>query len=309
MKKGLVSIIVPVYKVEEYLERCIESIIKQTYKEIEIILVDDGSPDNCPIICDKWAKKDKRIKVIHKKNGGVSSARNAGLDNATGEFIGFVDSDDVISNHMYEYLVSGMTENIDFSCCKRTSKENFDDEISKSSIITAKQRLLNIYPWHGSVWDGLFKREIIQKYKIRFNQEYHFGEDLIFITEYLTKCTGKVTFFDNEMYYYYMNEKSVTRQNDEMIRMKNEYTYFNAIRFSLKIIEDSDLYCDEFIDKYTNYICCVYKGFKNINFSKELIQELKKYKKYLTLKRKIFFILVNIYPNLIYFLYKRKEQK
>ena len=96
MSSELISIIVPVYKVEKYIDRCVESIINQTYKNIEIILVDDGSPDNCPKICDEWAKKDKRIRVIHKENRGVSSARNVGIDVAKGKYIGFVDSDDYI---------------------------------------------------------------------------------------------------------------------------------------------------------------------------------------------------------------------
>ena len=97
----MVSIIIPVYKVEKYLSKCIESIFKQTYFDLELILVDDGSPDNCPMICDEYAKKDSRIRVIHKKNGGLSDARNAGLEIATGEYIGFVDSDDWIEFNMW----------------------------------------------------------------------------------------------------------------------------------------------------------------------------------------------------------------
>ena len=96
MDNPLISVIVPVYNVEKYLDKCVESIVNQTYKNLEIILVDDGSPDNCPTMCDAWTEKDSRIKVIHKENGGVSSARNIGLDNVTGDFVTFVDSDDWI---------------------------------------------------------------------------------------------------------------------------------------------------------------------------------------------------------------------
>ena len=92
----LISVIVPVYKVEKYLDKCVQSIVDQTYRNLEIILVDDGSPDNCPAMCDAWAEKDDRIRVIHKENGGLSDARNAGMAIATGEYIGFVDSDDWI---------------------------------------------------------------------------------------------------------------------------------------------------------------------------------------------------------------------
>lgn len=105
----LISVIVPVYKVEPYLDECVQSLVNQTYRNLEIILVDDGSPDNCPAMCDNWAKKDKRIKVIHKENGGLSSARNAGLDSASGDYVGFVDSDDFIESDMYEKLLDAFS--------------------------------------------------------------------------------------------------------------------------------------------------------------------------------------------------------
>ena len=105
-----ISVIVPVYKVENFLDRCVESIVGQTYENLEIILVDDGSPDNCPAMCDGWAEKDSRIRVIHKENGGVSSARNAALDIATGDYIGFVDSDDWIEPEMYSSLIQQISE-------------------------------------------------------------------------------------------------------------------------------------------------------------------------------------------------------
>lgn len=107
----LVSIIIPVYKVENYLRRCVDSVIKQTYDNIEIILVDDGSPDNCPLMCDEYAQKDKRVKVIHKSNGGLSDARNCGMKAATGEYITFVDSDDYVAYNYIEVLVNHAVKN------------------------------------------------------------------------------------------------------------------------------------------------------------------------------------------------------
>lgn len=101
----LLSVIIPIYNVEPYLDRCMESIVNQTYKNLEIIMVDDGSPDNCPELCDQWQRKDVRIKVIHKKNGGLSDARNAGLDIASGEYIAFVDSDDFVDLDMYRSMI------------------------------------------------------------------------------------------------------------------------------------------------------------------------------------------------------------
>lgn len=128
MTNPLISVIVPVYNSEKYLKNCISSIRNQTYDNLEIILVDDGSPDNCPAICDEWEKKDNRIKVIHKKNEGVSSARNAGLDAATGEFIGFVDGDDIIAPNFYEILVAQAEEHkADISACYFT---HYNDDYS-----------------------------------------------------------------------------------------------------------------------------------------------------------------------------------
>ncbi|MDY2590818.1 MAG: glycosyltransferase, partial [Agathobacter sp.] len=121
----LISVIVPVYKVEEYLDECVKSIISQSYSNLEIILVDDGSPDKCPELCDLWTTKDNRIKVVHKCNGGLSSARNAGLDIACGDYISFVDSDDYIAPDMIANLYNCIIENkTDISACKIYSITN-----------------------------------------------------------------------------------------------------------------------------------------------------------------------------------------
>lgn len=118
MDTAKISVIVPVYKVEAYLDKCVSSIVNQTYTNLEIILVDDGSPDNCPAMCDAWAEKDSRIRVIHKPNGGLSDARNAGMAVATGELMAFVDSDDWIAPDMYEHLYWRLTEdNSDIAAC------------------------------------------------------------------------------------------------------------------------------------------------------------------------------------------------
>ena len=120
----LISIIVPVYKVEPYLDKCVRSIVEQTYKNLEIILVDDGSPDNCGAMCDAWASKDSRIRVIHKENGGAGLARNIAIDLAQGEFISFIDSDDYIEPHMYEHLLSLMVEDVDIAECELLETES-----------------------------------------------------------------------------------------------------------------------------------------------------------------------------------------
>lgn len=116
---SLISVIVPIYKVQDYLDECIESIINQTYSNIEVILVDDGSPDRCPQMCDEWAKRDSRIRVVHKKNGGLSSARNAGIDVAKGEYISFVDSDDFICKDALQNLYDRIKNDKSYYVCNR----------------------------------------------------------------------------------------------------------------------------------------------------------------------------------------------
>ena len=167
MSQALISVIIPVYKVEKYLDRCLESIVNQTYKNLEIILIDDGSPDNCPAICDEYAQKDSRIKVIHKANGGVSSARNKGIDVATGDYIGFVDSDDWIEPDMYETLIKNAEQyNSDISRCSYVISESMSGQTSKSqdngtifledSIEMRRNQICS--NCNANVWSGIYKK-------------------------------------------------------------------------------------------------------------------------------------------------------
>lgn len=169
--KPLISIIVPVYNVKQYLDECVQSIINQTYKNLEIILVDDGSTDGCSKLCDDWVAKDSRIRVIHKQNGGLSDARNAGMQIASGELIGFVDSDDYISNDMYELLYANMCQNnSDISAC---GVEMFYEDGSPSKSLTPKgetvldtveavRKLINESVIKQPVWYKLYKRKLIE---------------------------------------------------------------------------------------------------------------------------------------------------
>ena len=153
----LISVIVPVYKTEAYLDRCVQSIVQQTYRNLEIILVDDGSPDRCPAMCDAWASKDSRIKVIHKKNGGGGEARNIALDIATGQFIGLIDSDDYIEPHMYEHLLGLMDSDVDIVECGilETESENadLDDGSSYESWTYCTQEAMKLH-----ISDTLFRQ-------------------------------------------------------------------------------------------------------------------------------------------------------
>lgn len=174
IKKPTISVIVPVYNVEEYLNICVESILSQTYKNLEIILVDDGSTDNSGKICDKLMINDKRIKVIHKNNGGLASARNAGLDICTGNYIGFVDSDDWIEKDMYEKLLNqGLKSNSDIICCGRILwfGERYKKELytlDKPMIWNAKEAIGRLLIWDAvdsSACDKLFNKSLFLNHR------------------------------------------------------------------------------------------------------------------------------------------------
>lgn len=214
-----ISIIVPVYKVEKYLDRCIKSILKQTFTDFELILVDDGSPDRCPQMCDGWCEKDKRIRVIHKENGGLSSARNAGLEAAQGKYIGFVDSDDIIAKDMYEYLFRILCENeADFSSVEKVvfKKENLRIKQPKlKEKVLDKKELFELFfrvtdeGIHYCVWDKLFKRDTIGK--IRFWEGMRF-EDIDFMFSFLQNCNKGVC--SNQIKYgWFYNDESITRNS------------------------------------------------------------------------------------------------
>lgn len=217
MEKDLISIIVPIYNVEKYIKRCIDSIIAQTYKNLEIILVDDGSPDDCGKICDAYAKKDTRIKVIHKQNGGLSDARNEGIKVANGKYIGFVDSDDWVHIAMFEQLYKGLIENhADISCCKFIrcidKVTNIEKKFNHQIIIYNQMEYLNKFFKVNSqecvyyAWNKLYKRELLEEnqYPIHLT-----AEDVIGTYKAILKCQ-KIAEIQSPYYYYYYNENSIT---------------------------------------------------------------------------------------------------
>jgi len=192
----LVSVIVPVYKAEPYIMKCIDSILNQTFKDLEIILVDDGSPDRCGEICDEYAKKDKRIKVIHKKNGGSSSARNAGLAIARGNYIGFVDSDDYIEPDMYENLIDTSLKfksEVSSVLYRRVDeKGNVKDSTRvdiKNKFLSAEEYLKELLLHIGdvSVCTKLFRKSVIEGLEFEVKKS---NEDLLFMLEVIQRIDG-----------------------------------------------------------------------------------------------------------------------
>lgn len=215
----LISIIVPVYKVEKYLNKCVESIVEQTYKNLEIILVDDGSPDNCPAMCDEWAKKDSRIKVIHKKNGGLSSARNAGLDGCTGDYIYFLDSDDYIADNCIEMLFNAIVSDGSDMCIGNLmsvdESGNFVD-----SYICPKQRVLtpeDIFSAYGNGSSVIFVVACGKLYKAKLFSNIRFPENKLHEDEFtfykvIDLCKA-VSVLPDMLYFYVQHGSSIMANN------------------------------------------------------------------------------------------------
>lgn len=224
-----VSVIVPVYNSRKYLKECIESIINQDLEEIELILVNDGSTDNSLDICQKYAMKDSRIKIIDKQNGGVSSARNAGIDAAKGEFIGFVDSDDWINPEMYSNMYKKVKETGSDICICNFFEDYFGYSIP--NILKINKNILlkddiindlilnmialndidsNSLPIMGNVWRLLINREIIKKNNIKFPLNIHFMEDFLFCINVFLKCT-QISIDSGYYYHYCYNNISASR--------------------------------------------------------------------------------------------------
>lgn len=217
-----ISIIVPVYKVEQYIHKCIDSILKQTFKDFELILVDDGSPDSCGEICDGYAIQDSRIKVIHKENGGLSSARNAGLDIARGDYIGFVDSDDWIEIDMYELLYGMCVEqDCDIAICSSEIHYNDKTVISSSHPFvihdrySAMKAMLEGNLYDEVVWTKLFKRQLLEGIKFPVGMSY---EDTAFTYKVIHKCK-KVCFIGEPKYHYIKRDNSMMDQAVKEIKI------------------------------------------------------------------------------------------
>lgn len=216
MNNPLVSVIVPVYNVQAYLERCVNSLIHQTYKNIEIILVDDGSPDNCPQMCDELKQKDKRILVIHKKNGGLSSARNVGMKVSNGQYLSFVDSDDYISNEMIEKMMTAIqATNSEMACCGRyvvydDGKKDKKFVNPNIQTLTANQALREMLcgTYVGEpAWDKVYKKELFDG--IQF-PEGEINEDIVIMPLLFGKCKS-IVHVPEPLYFYCKNGESITR--------------------------------------------------------------------------------------------------
>ena len=219
----MLSIIIPVYKVESYLDECVKSVIGQTFRDIEVILVDDGSPDRCPQMCDEWVEKDNRIKVVHKPNGGLSSARNAGLKVATGEYIGFVDSDDYIDATMYEDLMRVMRQDERIMVVSSPIIRNTGGVFTPYKVGTYEYKDGDTMPFSrymkmflglsmdATVWNKLYRREFIQT----LFREGRNNEDYLFMYYNVKSLYGSdklLAVSDKPHYYYRDSPQSICHQ-------------------------------------------------------------------------------------------------
>jgi glycosyltransferase involved in cell wall biosynthesis len=226
-----ISIIIPVYNVEPYIRKCLDSVISQTYANIEILLINDGSTDCSGKICDEYAEKDSRIRVFHKENGGVSSAKNTGLKNMTGECVGFVDPDDWIEPDMYEVLHNALkSENVPVSIASY-----FKDTFSKSKPVKNKKRIpagaistqdMLLFPlkrdyymgFCGYMWNKLFAAGIFLENGLKFDEDINYGEDVLLYTKAVLagKCAG--TYVGKPLYHYCQRDESIAHSQSISVK-------------------------------------------------------------------------------------------
>ena len=216
MKNQIVSIIVPVYNVDKFIKKCLDSILCQTYKNLEILLIDDGSTDSSGKICDEYANIDSRVKVYHQDNSGVSSARNLGLDHCNGELISFIDSDDFVEPNYIEILLDNYENNSQIVICKFDIYQN-QDAVKPGFLKINGEFTSETYDFvktaHGRVWGTIFSKELIAD--LRFNKELTIGEDALFLAE-LIKKSIKIKIIPNILYHY------IERDGSELLSCYNE---------------------------------------------------------------------------------------
>lgn len=253
MQVPMISVIVPVFKVERYLNRCVESIVNQTYRNLEIILVDDGSPDNCPAMCDAWAMKDDRIRVIHKENGGLSDARNAGLRVAQGELIGFVDSDDWIGLEMYQYLYDDMIRTgSDISACG--VQLVWENDTPQKTLTASSNRVMNTTEAMQAiiqetclkqpVWNKLYRRDAIRDILFPVGKCH---EDVFWSYQVIGNAK-RISVNDKPNYFYWQRSESIMGESFSLRRLdaleaKLDRQTYIAKRFpKLSSIAQTNLY-------------------------------------------------------------------
>lgn len=294
----LLSIIIPVYNVEKYISTCLDSILQQSFNNFELLLVDDGSNDHSGVICDEYAQKDKRVHVIHKENGGVSTARNVGINIARGGWLYFVDSDDELIPNCLELLMSNIREDVDVVEGRYLEIYNIKPVILSSfsgevTIYSKSEYLYRIYryehkQYHGYLWNKIFRSSVIKKNNLLFHSDIYFKEDGLFIMEYVCNMTRNVLYFHDLLYLYYRRDTGMMKTYKKNVTAKS-LTHLVAVNYMYDMIltqkPTSKLKCAA-----KNEICRSYLLFKGKIADKQLNKDLDS-----MLKKRVNFIYYLLY--------------
>ncbi len=328
MSKPQISIIVPVYKVEPYLEFCVDSVLSQTFRDFELILVDDGSPDRCPAICDSYAEKDARVQVIHKKNGGLSSARNAGIEKAAGEYLCFIDSDDYISPVYVEHLhQAAMETEADMVICRvlpvtdskipESSQYGQPEEMTKEDAFDCLFSFRNVEM--VVAWNKLYVRRLFEDIRYPIGKLH---EDEATIHFFIGQC-DKIAWLEEPLYFYRKTEGSITnsryslRRLDELSAKESRLAFFKEKGYTEFYDKLSLSYCSLIMRHYRTVLHEISDVKQRENTLKELYAKFCETYQYvrqkpMQAKQKIRFCLFKRCPRLVakmeYRKYEGKEQ-
>lgn len=327
----VISIIVPVYNVEIYIRKCLDSILNQTFKDFELILIDDGSPDMCGVICDEYKNTDSRIIVIHQRNSGISMARNAGLNIAKGKFIAFVDSDDYIHNQMYEIMLSAIIKySADIVICdyyninekKNQMINNINTDSCDFRILSSfedKRKFIYIDKYLTSVlaWNKLFKRKLFENIRFPEGRIYE-DEATLFKPLYFA---NRIAYTDSRLYYYVHHDNSITSEPFSQKRFLRLDAIGDKMRFYLKMNE-MELFSDALFVYKTDLLkitSLIFKEKDDNNEFKKHVQLLLQYKKIynsyclkylyklpISKKNKLIYIIYCFFPKIYYKRYVKK---
>lgn len=306
------SIIIPIYNSEKYLKECLDSIVNQNYKNYEVILIDDGSKDSSAEICKKYVSANSNFKYYYQTNSGVSAARNFGISKSKGEYIYFMDSDDKIVKETFDYIINNI-KNYDLLCFGYTKwyKKNlvdmsFDEKIR--DIDNFRCQIFTNPRIGGYLWNKLFKREIIVKYNINFDQRVNYSEDLHFVIRYLNFCSS-ISYKPKILYYYRFRKSNVSanfnynKNKSILLVYKDLFDYFLPVK-NEKIIG--------IIKKQYNYYYYYFgiekkKDYEENLINKALIQDKSKFINSLSVQEKLKILFVNNFPEIFRFVKKIKS--
>ena len=278
-----VSVIVPVYKVEKYLNRCIKSILNQSYNNFELLLVDDGSPDNCGEICDEYAKKDSRIFVIHQKNGGLSAARNTGIswfyEQNRSNYITFVDSDDWLHPDYLKILMDGITKNdVKIAVCNykrsttETLYENYDNV--KYELTSPEDFLVNHFWQYNYAWGKIYHKSLFEDVRYPIGKNF---EDAFTTYKILHKCE-KIAYTELQMYHYFLNAQGISRSPWK----PSELVIFDAMQEQMQFYKEKGLQrafdkeFELFVHHHAYQIVRINENKRDLNKNKTTLKKIKK---------------------------------